>query len=170
MGNVWSGGQSTTGGLRDSIQETECFRLNAPALGVWVVKVKGRNVPVGGAKGQPYAVTATGAISASGVEEEETREPVLPREFDLGAAVPNPLADFTDITFALPRASSATLRVFTLTGQLVKILAEGQHSAGIHRASWDGRDLLGNKVPSGVYFYRLETPSFSSTKKMVVVR
>jgi hypothetical protein len=170
LGNVWSGGQSQTGGLRDSIQETECFRLNAPALGVWVVKVKGRNVPVGGSKGQPYAVTATGAISASGVEEGETREPVLPREFDLGAAVPNPLADFTDITFALPRASSATLRVFTLTGQLVKTLAEGQHSAGIHRASWDGRDLLGNKVPSGVYFYRLETPSFSSTKKMVVVR
>jgi hypothetical protein len=170
LGNVWSGGQSQTGGLRDSTQETECFRLNAPALGVWVVKVKGRNVPVGGSKGQPYAVTATGAISASGVEEGETREPVLPREFDLGAAVPNPLADFTDITFALPRASSATLRVFTLTGQLVKILAEGQHSAGIHRASWDGRDLLGNKVPSGVYFYRLETPSFSSTKKMVVVR
>jgi flagellar hook assembly protein FlgD len=52
----------------------------------------------------------------------------------------------------------------------VRTLTEGQRSAGIHRASWDGRDLLGNKVPSGVYFYRLEAPSFSSTKKMVVVR
>jgi len=170
LGNVWSGGQSQTGGLRDSIQETECFRLNAPALGVWVVKVKGRNVPVGGAKGQPYAVTATGAITSTGVEEVAGRKPVLPREFDLGAAVPNPLGDQTEISFALPKASTVTLRVFTLTGQLVKTLAEGQRGAGIHRASWDGRDLLGNKVPSGVYFYRLETPSYSSTKKMVVVR
>jgi len=170
LGNVWSGGQSQTGGLRDSIQETECFRLNAPATGVWRVKVKGRNVPVGGAKGQPYAVTATGAITTSGVEETAWKESVLPSDFDLGAAVPNPLGDQTDISFALPKASTVTLRVFTLTGQLVKTLAEGQHSAGIHRASWDGRDLLGNKVPSGVYFYRLEAPSFSSTKKMVVVR
>ena len=170
LGNVWSGGQSQTGGTRDSLNETECFRLNAPALGVWVVKVKGRNVPVGGAKGQPYAVTAAGAITSTGVEEVAGREPVLPREFDLGAAVPNPLGDQTDISFALPKASTVTLRVFTLTGQLVRSLAEGQRSAGIHRASWDGRDLLGNKVPSGVYFYRLETPSYSSTKKMVVVR
>jgi len=170
LGNVWSGGQSQTGGTRDSLNETECFRLNAPALGVWVVKVKGRNVPVGGAKGQPYAVTATGAITSTGVEEVAGREPVLPREFDLGAAVPNPLGDQTEISFALPKASTVTLRVFTLTGQLVKTLAEGQRGAGIHRASWDGRDLLGNKVPSGVYFYRLETPSYSSTKKMVVVR
>jgi len=170
LGNVWSGGQSQTGGLRDSIQETECFRLNAPATGVWRVKVKGRNVPVGGAKGQPYAVTATGAITFSGVEETEIREPVIPREFDLGPAVPNPMRDFTEVSFALPKASTVTLQVFTLTGQLVKTLAEGQRGAGIHRASWDGRDLLGNKVPSGVYFYRLEAPSFSSTKKMVVVR
>ncbi len=170
LGNVWSGGQSQTGGLRDSIQETECFRLNAPALGVWRIKVKGRNVPVGGAKGQPYAVTATGAITSTGVEEIAGREPVLPREFDLGAAVPNPLGNQTEISFALPKASTVTLRVFTLTGQLVRTLAEGQRSAGIHRVSWDGRDLLGTKVPSGIYFYRLEAPNFSSTKKMVVVR
>lgn len=169
LGNVWSGGQSVTGGTRDSIQETECFRLNAPATGVWRIKVKGRNVPVGGAKGQPYAVTATGAMT-TGVEEGAGREPVLPREFDLGAAVPNPLGNQTEISFALPKASTVTLRVFSLTGQLVKTLAEGQRGAGIHRASWDGRDLLGNKVPSGVYFYRLDAPSFSSTKKMVVVR
>ncbi len=169
LGNVWSGGQSQTGGTRDSLNETECFRLNAPALGVWVVKVKGRNVPVGGAKGQPYAVTATGAM-ATGVEEGAGREPVLPREFDLGSAVPNPLGNQTEISFALPKASTVTLRVFTLTGQLVRTLAEGQRGAGIHRVNWDGRDLLGSKVPSGVYFYRLEAPSFSSTKKMVVVR
>jgi len=170
LGNVWSGGQSQTGGLRDSIQETECFRLNAPALGVWVVKVKGRNVPVGGTKGQPYAVTATGAITSTGVEEIAWKESVLPSDFDLGAAFPNPLGDQTDISFALPKASTVTLRVFSLTGQLVRTLTEGQRSAGVHRVSWDGRDLLGAKVPSGVYFYRLETPSYSSTKKMVVVR
>jgi len=169
LGNVWSGGQSTTGGTRDSINETECFRLNAPTTGVWTVKVKGRNVPVGGSKGQPYAVTATGGISFSGVEEGETREPVLPREFDLWA-IPNPMGDQTEISFTLPKPSTAILRIYTLTGQLVKTLTEGQHGAGIFRMSWDGRDILGTKVPSGVYFYRLETPSFSSTKKMVVVR
>lgn len=170
LGNVWSGGQSTTGGLRDSIQETECFRLNAPATGTWTIKVKARNVPAGGSKGQPYALAATGALSILGVEERETQEPALPREFELGPAVPNPLSDQTEITFDLPKPSSAVLRVYTLTGQLVKTLAEGQHNAGTYRVLWDGHNLLGVKVTSGVYFYRLETPTFSSTKKMVVVR
>lgn len=165
-GSVYSGGQSTTGGLYDTLNVEECFRLNAPAVGTWKIKVKARNVPQGP---QPFGLAATGGISASGVEQGEIREPVLPKEFDLWA-IPNPMGDQTEISFALPKPSTAILRIYTLTGQLVKTLTEGQHGAGIFRVSWDGRDLLGTKVPSGVYFYRLETPTFSSTKKMVVVR
>jgi hypothetical protein len=170
LGNVWSGGQSQTGGTRDSIQETECFRLNAPPTGIWRIKVKGRNVPVGGAKGQPYALAATGAVSASGVEELDWKEPVLPREFELGAAVPNPMSDLTEISFALPRLATVSLRVYDFAGRLVRILAEGKHDPGLRRIGWDGQDGLGRKVPSGIYFFRLEAEDYVATRKLILIR
>jgi hypothetical protein len=170
LGNVWSGGQSQTGGLRDSIQETECFRLNSPPAGTWTIKVKANNVPAGGSKGQPYALAATGAVSGSGVEEPASKEPVPLREFSLGPASPNPMHKWTEISFFLPQASPVSLRVFSVTGQLVKVLADGPHDAGSHRVPWDGQDFHGMEVASGVYFYRLEAEGFSGIGKLIVVR
>jgi len=56
-GNVWSAGQSQTGGIYDTLNVEECFRLNSPALGEWKVKVKARNIPQGP---QPFALAAIG--------------------------------------------------------------------------------------------------------------
>jgi hypothetical protein len=170
LGNVWSGGQSQTGGLRDSIQETECFRLNNPAQGVWTIKVKANNVPAGGTKGQPYALAVTGAVSGSGVEEPASKEPVPLREFSLGPASPNPMHRRSEISFFLPQASPVSLSVFSVTGQLVKVLADGPHDAGAHRVPWDGRDGKGFEVASGVYFYRLEASDYSAVRKVVILR
>ncbi len=170
LGNVWSGGQSQTGGLRDSIQETECFRLNNPAQGGWTIKVKANNVPAGGSKGQPYALAVTGAVSGSGVEELASQVPVPLREFSLGPASPNPMHKWAEIFFFLPQASPVSLKVFSVTGQLVKVLADGPHDAGTHRVSWEGKDFNGMEVASGVYFYRLEAPAFSGNGKLIVVR
>jgi len=170
LGNVWSGGQSQTGGLRDSIQETECFRLNAPPAGTWTIKVKANNVPAGGSKGQPYALAVTGAVSGSGVEELASQVPVPLREFSLGPASPNPMHKWAEIFFFLPQASPVSLKVFSVTGQLVKVLADGPHDAGTHRVSWEGKDLNGMEAASGVYFYRLEAPAFSGNGKVILVR
>ena len=170
LGNVWSGGQSQTGGLRDSIQETECFRLNNPAQGGWTIKVKANNVPAGGAKGQPYALAVTGAVSGSGVEDPALPVPAPAKEFSLGPASPNPMHKWTEISFFLPQASPVSLRVFSVTGQLVKVLADGPHDAGTHRVSWEGKDLNEMEVASGVYFYRLEAEAFSGNGKVILVR
>ncbi len=66
-GNVWSGGQSQTGGSYDTLNVEECFRRNSPELGVWTVKVKARNVPQGP---QPFALAAIGMF-------EEAAPPAL---------------------------------------------------------------------------------------------
>lgn len=52
-----------------------------------------------------------------------------------------------------------------MRGQIVTTLASGSMSAGPHSVAWDARHH-----PSGVYFYRLETPNFSETKKMIVLK
>jgi hypothetical protein len=59
-GSVYSGGQSATGGVYDTLNVEECFRRDVPEIGTWKVKVKARNVPHGP---QPYALTATGIMS-----------------------------------------------------------------------------------------------------------
>jgi hypothetical protein len=49
-------------------------------------------------------------------------------------------------------------------------LVNGRESAGYKQAAWDGRDGFGRRVPSGVYFYRLQAGSFLEARKMVLVR
>jgi len=59
-GSVYSGGQSTVGGVYDSLNVEECFRRDAPELGTWTIKVKARNVPQGP---QPYSLAAIGMFN-----------------------------------------------------------------------------------------------------------
>ena len=82
----------------------------------------------------------------------------------------NPFNPVTTISFQLPVDSRVSLRVFDLLGREVKTLVEEHAEAGIRTAAWDGTNSSGNKVGSGVYLYRLTTPSFTSTRKMVLLK
>jgi len=94
----------------------------------------------------------------------------LPVSSALGPALPNPATGFVNISYALSRETPISLKVYNLSGQLVRTLASGKEQAGYKHATWDGRGEDGSRVASGVYFYRLEAGSFAATKKMVVVR
>lgn len=170
LGNVWSGGQSVPGGLRDSINETECFRLNSPGIGVWRFIVKGHNVPVGGAKGQPYALAITGIPESMGVGEGPPNTLSKPLTFSLGIPAPNPTAKGAQIQYSLPQEASVHLTVYSVTGRSVRTLIQGIQPAGVRLASWDGLDNQGMAVPSGIYFYRLETKGITATRRVVMIR
>ena len=57
-----------------------------------------------------------------------------------------------------------------MLGQEVTKIIDQQLPAGVHTMSWDGRGQSGNRVASGIYFYRLITDNFSESKKMVLLR
>ena len=57
-----------------------------------------------------------------------------------------------------------------LAGQEVRVLSAGAVGAGEHAVAWDGRDAYGAEIASGVYVYRLETKTFTLTRRMVLVR
>jgi PKD repeat protein len=78
---------------------------------------------------------------------------------------PNPFNPITEIKFNLAKSSQVALKVYNVRGQVVETLASGVHGAGQHRVSWDAR-----QHPSGVYFYRLETPDYSETRKMIMLK
>ena len=63
-----------------------------------------------------------------------------------------------------------TLKIFNTRGALVRTLVDSERSPGTHTAFWDGTDSAGRRVPSGVYFYRINAGDFSKTRKMVLLK
>ncbi|MGD9549190.1 MAG: S8 family serine peptidase [Candidatus Krumholzibacteriia bacterium] len=89
----------------------------------------------------------------------------IPAEFGLAQNSPNPFNPMTVIRFNLPRDTQVALRVYNVRGQVVETLVERTLGAGEHQVTWDAKDS-----PSGVYFYRIETPGFSETRKMIMLK
>jgi hypothetical protein len=86
-------------------------------------------------------------------------------------AYPNPFNPQTTIAFELPKRESVTLRIFDISGRLVRsLIAAKPHTPGRHEVVWNGRDDAGRQVASGTYFYRLEAGSYSETKRMVLIK
>jgi surface protein len=90
---------------------------------------------------------------------------VLPKEIVLEQNYPNPFNPTTQIQYALPMGTHVTLEVFNNVGQKVMELVNGQKSAGYHTATFDASGLS-----SGVYLYKLTSPSFTLTKKMLLIK
>jgi hypothetical protein len=85
--------------------------------------------------------------------------------------VPNPFGPSTVIRYDLPSDGAVvTLKIFDVAGRLVRTLIDGEIASGFKTAIWDGTDARGRDVSTGVYFYRLESRSFSRTKKMLLVK
>lgn len=84
---------------------------------------------------------------------------------------PNPWVDVTEISYFIPRdITSAQLKVYDITGKLVKTLVDGPQDSGNHSVTWDGTDERGRTISSGVYFYILNARDQKQTKKTILVR
>ncbi|HXF99747.1 MAG TPA: T9SS type A sorting domain-containing protein, partial [Bacteroidota bacterium] len=100
----------------------------------------------------------------------------VPTVFALEHNYPNPFNPTTQISYALPKQSFVTLKVYNVLGQEVATLVNEQQGAGFVTAKWDGRNSIGQSVGSGVYFYRIEahptdgSAPFVSSKKMMLVK
>ena len=94
----------------------------------------------------------------------------LPATYSLGQNYPNPFNPSTIIEYTLPSRARVQLDIFNILGQKVRTLVNAAEPAGVHRVEWNGTDGSGQKVASGVYFYRLHAGDFVETKKMVLVK
>lgn len=93
----------------------------------------------------------------------------LPDDYGL-VNYPNPFNPSTRIAFSLPHASEVELTIMNVVGQRVVTLLDDYLSAGNHDVTWNGNDSGGNRVASGVYFYRLSTTEGTATRKMILLR
>jgi flagellar hook assembly protein FlgD len=87
----------------------------------------------------------------------------------LNNAYPNPFRanNSTKIEVGIKAGESGTLTIYNIRGEIVKAIKVNE---GYHTIIWDGKDSKGNVCGSGIYFYKLTTPSLNQTKKMVIVK
>jgi hypothetical protein len=112
-----------------------------------------------------------------GIEGEELEK--VPFTYTLSQNFPNPFNPSTTITFDIPESEKdaaegdrilAALSIFDVRGRLVRVLLDEELTPGRYRVTWDGKNENGSEVSSGIYFYRITAGSFSSTRKMALIK
>ena len=98
---------------------------------------------------------------------------VIPTETVLLSNYPNPFNPETWIPYQLSEPANVTVSIYSVDGKLVRRLALGHQNAGIYQskgraAYWDGRNEFGERVASGLYFYRFTAGDFTATRKMLI--
>ena len=98
-------------------------------------------------------------------------EPMIPQTYGLYPNVPNPFNPATLIRYDVRAGGGVvTLRIYDVSGTLIRTLLDGPQTAGQKTVTWNGRDNRGRRATSGVYFYRLQAPGYEKTLKMVLVQ
>ena len=100
---------------------------------------------------------------------------LIPKETILLPNYPNPFNPETWIPYQLAKAGDVKISIYDAKGALVRTLALGHHSAGFYTnksraAYWDGRNTLGERVASGIYFYQLQADDISLLRKMIILK
>ncbi len=131
---------------------------------------------------QAFGITFDIATLASGGQVFNYRERVgtvtrvqeqaslPPDTYALSQNYPNPFNPETKIRFQLAAPGRVALKVYNMLGQEVRILVNEIKSAGAYEVSWDGKNNAGQRMPSGMYLYRMETQGAVETRKMVLLQ
>jgi hypothetical protein len=89
----------------------------------------------------------------------------IPEEFALGQNYPNPFNPSTKIEYQLPAKGNVTLRIYDILGRLVTTLVDKVQDPGYYSVTWDA-----SKYASGIYIYAIQGGSFTSTKKLILLK
>ncbi len=100
---------------------------------------------------------------------------VRPEDTILAQNFPNPFNPETWIPYQLNKATEVSIQIYNVSGHLVRTLDLGWQPTGSYMtassaAYWDGRNAVGERVASGIYFYTLQTADFTATRRMVILK
>jgi flagellar hook assembly protein FlgD len=83
---------------------------------------------------------------------------------------PNPFNPSTNIEYSIPIKGAVKLQIFDILGRSIATVVDEVQDAGIYHTTWTGKTNNGSAISSGVYFYRLESGSFSKTARMLLLK
>jgi hypothetical protein len=192
---VYSGGQTTINGTLDIDTDPtqaviEIFKANPDPSGYGEGQifinltnpVAGGNwsaVVTGLAAGDTITATTTDMnfntsefcqnyIVVTGIEEN--KEKYVPERVEFTQSQPNPFTHTTSIDYSLPEEINVDLRIFDISGRLVRTLVNGMCMPGSYTVHWDGTDEERKRLSSGVYLCILNAGEFSTVRKIVLTR
>lgn len=105
---------------------------------------------------------------ATNVESTEDKD--VPQSYSLEQNYPNPFNPSTYIEFSVPTRTFVKVEIYNTLGQMIRTLTAQELESGNHIIVWDGKNNFNQNVSTGVYFYRISTEDYSSTKKMVLLK
>ncbi len=154
-----------TGGLfilKQSDGDIVCFYRtenevwNSPAIG------PNKTVYFGDCSGNKlYAIYC----EDTGIEEKERVEGI-----EILGNYPNPFIAKTLIEYEIGKPTVVSMRIYNLSGRLVKVLVDEIQESGIHKISWDGTDDSGKSLPRGIYYCTTQCDEKNVTKKLILAR
>ena len=111
-------------------------------------------------------------LSGDGISTRISQDRIIvPSDFELHGNYPNPFNPSTTFTFTLPLDKRVSVRVYDMTGRLVRTLVNDEYYAeGTHSVVWNGLSDSGHAVASGQYIYTLEWGQFRQARRMVLVK
>ncbi len=161
---VLGGGYDTDYRTTDSkiewtVNATSNYRATLEVEGDWIVSLNGATY----GDGDVVEITP-------GSHKLVADRVAIPDAFALGQNLPNPFNAVTAIKYELPTDTRVTLEVYSVLGQKVATLINGEQEAGYRSVVWDGSDDEGRPVPSGIYFYKISAGDFKATRKMTLMK
>jgi hypothetical protein len=158
LGNLWMSGEGLL-----KYDGNDFIHYTPQNSGLYSTNIRGIQIDEFNNKWivHPNAISVFNEDGVTSVREEHQ----LPNAFKLQQNFPNPFNPSTSIQYELNSRQFVTLKVYDVLGNEVAILINEEKPAGIYEVKFNGTGL-----PSGIYFYRLQTESFIETKKMVLLK
>jgi subtilisin family serine protease len=146
-----------------NINRTSSYRTGANGVLGWY----NRHDPnyTSGYKPTYYNLFITAEIAATVVTNVDRISSTLPTSFSLKQNYPNPFNPSTNIEYSIPVKGLVKLQIFDILGRSIATLVNTTQEAGVYHTAWDGK-----AAASGVYFYKLESGSFSKTERMLLLK
>jgi hypothetical protein len=127
--------------------------------------------------GAPYSIRGgfwgSGPLTVTSVETPDPSEPTpiaAPRVARIFPIAPNPTGSMARFAFELPESRPVVIRIYRVSGALVRTLTSHTLPAGRHEVTWDARDANGSEVGAGLYFVRVQLGHLERSQKLLIVR
>ena len=169
-GNYWQANIQLEGEVRVAFAGTTPLQGNGNLL-----NIKFEVLPQADGKTSPIIFSHVNLSNSLSITKRNGSVTILAPEFALLQNFPNPFNPETWLPYQLAMDADVVIHIHNMRGQLIRSIFVGWQTVGSYVTKdksvyWDGRDNLGEKVSSGMYFYTLQAGNFKTTRRMLLVK
>ena len=146
-----------------NINRTSSYRIGANSVLGWYNRADPNYAS--GYTPTHFNLLITANIAVVAITDVKKISNEVPTLFSLKQNYPNPFNPTTNIEYSIPVRGMVKLQIFDILGRSIATLVNTTQEAGVYHATWDGK-----AAASGVYFYKLQSGSFSKTQRMLLLK